>query len=202
MDLSWNPDGTRIVTASSDQTAIIWNTQTGGMINSLMVDPSTVYKVGWSPDGRHIATSMTEKSQIYIWNAENSAMIYILVGHVKSNWTISWNPDGSRLASASNDGTVRIWLIKDIPDGVAETIPQVRTTTIYPNPVQSAFTVRLERESTSTMLITLVNDLGQTVITSAIPPHTKEWNVNVEGLPSGMYMLTIGNQMSKIVLYR
>src|SRR5262249_45027457 len=50
-----SPDGTRIVSASWDQTLIVWDVETGGPIHRLNDHTSKVLGVDYSPDGTHVA---------------------------------------------------------------------------------------------------------------------------------------------------
>ncbi|XP_073001761.1 WD repeat-containing protein WDS homolog isoform X1 [Typha latifolia] len=55
--------------------------------------------------------SGSEDSQIYIWRRHCGTPIKVLSGHSKTVNCVAWNPAKPHmLASASDDGTVRIWL--------------------------------------------------------------------------------------------
>ncbi|HSV67228.1 MAG TPA: pentapeptide repeat-containing protein, partial [Mycobacteriales bacterium] len=53
----YSPDGTRIVTASDDGTARVWDAGTGEPLLSLTGHTSTVWGCGYSPDGTRIVTA-------------------------------------------------------------------------------------------------------------------------------------------------
>ena len=52
--LVFAPDGTRLATASGDNTLKVWDPLTGESLLTVPA-PATVYNVSWSPDGTRIA---------------------------------------------------------------------------------------------------------------------------------------------------
>jgi hypothetical protein len=59
---AWSPDGKRIVTASDDKTARVWNADSSGNPIVLKGHESEVRSAAWSPDGQRIVTTSTEKT--------------------------------------------------------------------------------------------------------------------------------------------
>ncbi|MCP4545583.1 MAG: hypothetical protein GY835_03825, partial [bacterium] len=55
--VAWSPDGSRIVTASSDGTAKVWDATTGEEIITLLGHTSAVIRVAWSPSSDRIVTA-------------------------------------------------------------------------------------------------------------------------------------------------
>jgi hypothetical protein len=54
---NFSPDGTRIVTASDDHTARIWDARTGAPIGQPLQHKDTVWAANFSPDGTRIVTA-------------------------------------------------------------------------------------------------------------------------------------------------
>ncbi len=50
----WSPDGTKLASASSDQTIKILDVSSGNVINTLLGHESIVLSVAWSPDFRKV----------------------------------------------------------------------------------------------------------------------------------------------------
>ncbi|PHH66754.1 hypothetical protein CDD81_5886 [Ophiocordyceps australis] len=103
-----------LATGSGDNTARIWDTETGTPKYTLSGHTHWVLCVAWSPDGMQLATGSMDKS-VRLWNPQSGkpAGAGPLTGHAKWITNLAWEPyhlwrDGTpRLASASKDGTVR-----------------------------------------------------------------------------------------------
>jgi hypothetical protein len=54
---SFSPDGKRVVTASSDQTARVWDAESGKEIAVLKAHEGAALGVGWHPSGERIVTA-------------------------------------------------------------------------------------------------------------------------------------------------
>ena len=65
---AYSPDGTRIVTASADKTARIWDARTGAQLAVLSGHGDSVNSAAYSPDGTRIVTASDDKTA-RIWDA-------------------------------------------------------------------------------------------------------------------------------------
>jgi WD40 repeat protein len=106
--IAYSPDGTRIVTASKDKTARIWDAATGAPLAVLNGHSDAVWFAAYSPDGTRIVTASKDKT-VRIWDAHTDAQLAVLNGHSSSVFTAAYSPDGTRIVSASKDKTARIW---------------------------------------------------------------------------------------------
>ena len=61
----YSPDGARIVTASRDRTAKVWDAVTGKELFTLIGHDGWVMSPAWSPNGKRIATAAEGVVQIY-----------------------------------------------------------------------------------------------------------------------------------------
>jgi WD40 repeat protein len=104
----YSPDGTRIVTASDDGTARIWNSRTGAELAVLAGHTNRVGSAAYSPDGRYLVTASSDKTA-RIWDARTGAPLAVLSGHTDALYSAAYSPDGTRIVTASNDKTARIW---------------------------------------------------------------------------------------------
>ena len=104
----FSPDGSRIVTASRDRSARIWDTATGKEIAVLRGHEGTVYSAAFSPDGKRIITASYDDTA-RIWDAATAMEIAALRGHEDTVWSAAFSPDGARIVTASSDRTARIW---------------------------------------------------------------------------------------------
>ena len=66
--LAWSPDGTKIASASSDKTVMIWNAATGEALLSYKGHTKEVWDVGWAHDGTRLVTSGADNTA-QVWDA-------------------------------------------------------------------------------------------------------------------------------------
>ena len=111
-DMVWSaafsPDGRRIVTASFDHTARIWDADTAKQLAVLSGHGDGVWSAAWSPDGRRIVTASADQT-VRIWDAAAGVQLAVLSGHGDGVWSAAWSPDGRRIVTTSADQTARIW---------------------------------------------------------------------------------------------
>jgi WD40 repeat protein len=105
---AFSPDGSRIVTASWDKTARIWDAKTAKEIAVLRGHDGGTDSVAFSPDGLRIVTASTDETA-RIWDATTAKAIAVLRGHNNVVRSAAFSPDGSRIVTASQDKTARIW---------------------------------------------------------------------------------------------
>jgi hypothetical protein len=106
---AFSPDGSRIVTASQDNTARIWDAASGKEIAVLGGHKEPVNSAAFSPDGSRIVTASQDHTA-RIWDATSAKEIAVLRG--PGDHTVesaAFSPDGSRVVTASLDLTARIW---------------------------------------------------------------------------------------------
>ena len=105
---AFSPDGTRIVTASDDKTARIWDAKTAREIAVLRGHHAVVESAAFSPDGTRIVTASWDKTA-RIWDAKTTRLTAVLRGHDGIIGSAGFSPDGTRIVTASADQTARIW---------------------------------------------------------------------------------------------
>jgi WD40 repeat protein len=106
--VAFSPDGLRIITASSDHTARIWDTTSFRPPIVLTGHGDGVMHVVYSPDGTHIVTASADGTA-RVWLASDGNERSVLRGHADKVIHAVFNHDGTRVATASHDGTARIW---------------------------------------------------------------------------------------------
>ncbi len=109
--LSFSLDGARVVTASGDRTAKIWDANSGALLHTLQGPhghTDFVYSASFSPNGDRVVTASRDR-MAKIWDANSGALLHTLQGHTNLIVSASFSPDGSRVVTASSDRTAKIW---------------------------------------------------------------------------------------------
>jgi WD40 repeat protein len=104
----FSPDGKRVVTASFDNTARIWDADSGKEIVLLKGHTDLVESAVFSPDGKRVVTA-SHDGTVRIWDADSGKEIVLLKGWANPVQSASFSPDGKRVVTASRDNTARIW---------------------------------------------------------------------------------------------
>ena len=106
--VKFSPDGDRIVTASYDNTARVWDVASGEEVAILSGHTNWVLGAEFSPDGDRIVTASYDNTA-RVWDVASGEEVAILSGH--TNWVLGaeFSPDGDRIVTASYDNTARVW---------------------------------------------------------------------------------------------
>jgi WD40 repeat protein len=104
----FSPDGSRIVTASRDKTARLWDGRSGAALATLSGHTEDVNSAVFSPDGSRIVTASFDATA-RLWDGRDGAALATLSGHTNIVESAAFSPDGSRIVTASGDKTARLW---------------------------------------------------------------------------------------------
>ena len=107
-NVAWSPEGSRIASASEDNTVRVYDAGSGSLLLSYKGHADSVNSVAWSPNGKRIASASDDRT-IQVWDASSGSFLLSYKGHADSVNSVAWSPEGSRIASASVDRTVQIW---------------------------------------------------------------------------------------------
>ncbi|RDK43739.1 WD40 repeat-like protein [Aspergillus phoenicis ATCC 13157] len=98
-------DGTKLVTASKDQTVIIYETSTFSVIQKLLGHEDGVAQCAWSPDDSKIITCSQDKTA-RVWSVElaKTGRCLLTINHHRHPVTAAaWAPDGESFVTAALD---------------------------------------------------------------------------------------------------
>jgi len=105
----FSPKGDLIVTGSWDNSAKIWNAQTGRVIRKLEGGhTSFVNTAVFSPDGLFVLTA-SDDGTAKLWNVETGEVAKTLEGHKDRVRSATFSPKGEFIATTSSDTTTRLW---------------------------------------------------------------------------------------------
>lgn len=97
--------GSRVVTASNDGTARVWNPVSGETV-VLPVGAKT-YSATFSPDGSKVATGDVE-GRVEVWNIDRRARVLEFRADAKEVDDVAFSPEGGTLATAGTEGAA-LW---------------------------------------------------------------------------------------------
>ena len=108
LGVAFSPDGTRVVTASEDRSARLWDAKSGAQLIELTGHTDVVRDAAFSPDGERILTGSNDHTA-RIWDARSGATIREFKGHIDWIRSVAFSPDGGRILTGSQDHTARVW---------------------------------------------------------------------------------------------
>ena len=104
----FSADGHRVLTASEDGTARVWDVGTGEELGQPIKHPNWIVAAQFSPDGQRVATASWD-STARLWDALTGQPIGDPMKHGGFVNSVQFSPDGRRVATTSWDGTARLW---------------------------------------------------------------------------------------------
>jgi WD40 repeat protein/serine/threonine protein kinase len=112
VSIDFNPDGSRIATASWDRTACLWETSTANRIKR-MDDKNTrhtasVFSVSFSRDGRSLVTASMD-TLAKVWDGKTGAFVSQTAQRTTPLSSAMFSPDGQLFITASAGGVAQVW---------------------------------------------------------------------------------------------
>jgi WD40 repeat protein/serine/threonine protein kinase len=106
--VAFSPDGRRIVTASKDHAARVWDAGTGEAVTPPLRHGHTVLRAAFSPDGRRVVTASHDRTA-RVWGVGSGQAVSPALTHNGPVADVAFSPDGRWVATASTDGTAQLW---------------------------------------------------------------------------------------------
>jgi len=108
----FSPDGPRILTASKDKTARLWNADTAEPIGRPMVHDHEVTSAIFSADRRLIVTASGEFGKpgaARVWDAQTGKPLLDQMSHKDGVPVVAFDPQHGRVITGSYGGNVQAW---------------------------------------------------------------------------------------------
>ncbi len=106
--VSFSPDSSLLVSASSDKIVRIWDVKNGKLLFAIKAHKQAINHAEFSPDGKMIVSASSDKTA-KLWNTANGKRIGVFSGHKDGvNWA-NFSPDGKMIATACQDKTIYLF---------------------------------------------------------------------------------------------
>jgi WD40 repeat protein len=105
----FSPDGKVFAIASSLGYARVWDTANWRPVATLGGFLKGVHSVGFSMDGKRLATGSGDQEAVKLWDTESWQDVFTLEGDGSGFRGVEFSPDGNTIAWA-NHTTVLLWL--------------------------------------------------------------------------------------------
>ena len=102
----FSPDGLRVLTASWDKTAKLWDTQ-GNILVEFKGHAHVIWNAVFSPDGLRVLTASADNTA-KLWDTRGKILAEFK-GHTGIVISAVFSPDGQRVLTASADNTAKLW---------------------------------------------------------------------------------------------
>jgi len=107
--LAFSPDSKRLVSGSSDLTAIVWDVGGQQPIHRLKGHTDNVYAVAFTSDGERVVTG-SDDTTLRLWSVGDAALIAEMPGHKKDiGRALAVSSSDGVIASGDRSGEIRLW---------------------------------------------------------------------------------------------
>ncbi len=107
-NVAFSPDGQTALSASGDNTLILWDVNTGEIILIFTGHTEEVINVAFSPDGQTALSSASDNTLI-LWDVNTGQMIRTFIGHQDPVTGMVLSPNGQQVLSSSFTGEMFLW---------------------------------------------------------------------------------------------
>ena len=105
-----SPDGSRVATASYDQSIGLWDATSGEAIRTLNGHNGAVFDLAFDPTGQLLASASADETG-KIWRVETGERLDTLGQPEDEQYTTSFDPMGERVLVAGADNRIRVYRV-------------------------------------------------------------------------------------------
>eukprot|EP00286_Rhodomonas_abbreviata_P008538 CAMPEP_0181327352 /NCGR_PEP_ID=MMETSP1101-20121128/22052_1 /TAXON_ID=46948 /ORGANISM="Rhodomonas abbreviata, Strain Caron Lab Isolate" /LENGTH=396 /DNA_ID=CAMNT_0023435999 /DNA_START=114 /DNA_END=1300 /DNA_ORIENTATION=+ len=110
--LCWSPDGSMVLSGSSDKSLKVWDGDMLSEMDSTLMHPGEVTCIAWTRDGRTVLSGCSD-GLLREWDAtKNFSLLRELAGHSDRVRCVAVSPDSKVALSGSSDRSLRLWSIR------------------------------------------------------------------------------------------
>jgi WD40 repeat protein/serine/threonine protein kinase len=106
-----SPDGRTAISASGDNTLILWDIQTGEIVRRFEGHTGPAAGVEFTPDGRSII-SCSDDTTLIQWDVQTSEIVRRFEGHTGQVWSLVLSPDGLTMLSIAGNFELILWDVR------------------------------------------------------------------------------------------
>ena len=104
----FSQDGRMVLTASKDNSALLWNSATGIELRRFIGHNDWVNSAVFSPDQKYILTASSDQTA-RLWDSATGKEVGLFLGHEDKVNSAVFSPDQKYILTASSDQTARLW---------------------------------------------------------------------------------------------
>ncbi len=105
--LAFSPDGRQLASANYDFSTVLWDVETGRLVQRLQGHQDQVRSVAFNPSGTRVVTGSYDKT-VRIWDLHSGKQVRVLKGHEKPILAVAISPDGTHVLSGGFDKAARL----------------------------------------------------------------------------------------------
>lgn len=109
---AFSRDARRVVTASADNTAQVWDLETGQPRGTPLQHDGIVFQASFSPDDRTVLTASNDGTA-RVWDAETGQARFQPLPHGKAVSSASFSPNGQRIITTGGTDEALLWNAAD-----------------------------------------------------------------------------------------
>ena len=101
-------DASKLLTASDDCTAKLWDANTGVCLLTIEQHMGAVNSAAFNAEASKIVTASNDHTA-KVWDANTGGLLLTLEGHQANVYSAAFSPDTNKIVTASHDCTAKVW---------------------------------------------------------------------------------------------